>query len=164
MADYLGYEALTQAALRGVVREALSRVAREGAIGDHHFYITFRTRAPGVQIADHLVERFPEDMTIVIQHQYWDLEVGDTQFEVVLKFSGVPQHLCIPFSAITRFVDPSVKFGLSFEETAADGPGLLAPAGAGSAREGTDVTDEAPETPTGENSNTVVNLDAFRRK
>ncbi len=163
MADYLGYEALTQAALRGVVREALARVARDGTIGDHHFYITFRTRAPGVQIAEHLVERFPEDMTIVIQHQYWDLEVGDTHFEVVLKFSGVPQHLSIPFTAITRFVDPSVKFGLSFEDSATDGPGVLAPAGSGLTSDGTGE-DAAADTPTGDNSNTVVNLDAFRRK
>ncbi|MEN8877197.1 MAG: ClpXP protease specificity-enhancing factor SspB, partial [Hyphomonas sp.] len=108
MTDYIGYEALTQAAMRGVVREALRKgYNSNGLPGDHHFYLTFRTKAPGVKIADYLVERFPEEMTIVIQHQYWDLEVEDSHFEIILKFSGVPQHLHIPYAAITRFVDPS---------------------------------------------------------
>ncbi len=161
MTDYIGYEALTQAAMRGVMREALLKAVANGAPpGDHHFYISFRTKAPGVDIADHLVERFPEDMTIVIQHQYWDLEVDKTHFEIILKFSGVPQHLSIPFSAITRFVDPSVNFGLNFEsDTGGTEANILSPVS---------ETDEAEtahrESPDADNEGTVVNLDAFRRK
>jgi hypothetical protein len=152
MTDYIGYEALTQAAMRGVVREALRRARTNGGMpGDHHFYVSFRTRAPGVKIADHLVQRFPEEMTIVIQHQYWDLEVHEGHFEIVLKFAGVPQHLSIPLAAITRFVDPSVNFGLTFETRGKDG-GVLAPA--------KETVEEAPAAPT----ETVVSLDAYRRK
>jgi hypothetical protein len=152
MTDYIGYEALSQAAMRGVVREALRRAKTNGGLpGDHHFYISFRTRAPGVKIADHLIQRFPEEMTIVIQHQYWDLEVHDGHFEVVLKFAGVPQHLSVPLAAITRFVDPSVNFGLSFETRGRDS-GVIEPA-----KEKAEV---APPKP----SETVVSLDAYRRK
>lgn len=164
MTDYIGYEALTQAAMRGVVREALrTAVGANQAPGDHHFYVTFNTRAPGVEMADYLVEQFPQDMTIVIQHQFWDLEVHDGSFEIILKFSGVPQHLKIPFHAITRFVDPSVNFGLSFEsDAAANGDqSVIAPA-----REITmDATPgAAPATSTSGPKGTVVNLDSFRRK
>ena len=157
MTDYIGYEALTQAAMRGVVREALKRGRESGGLpGEHHFYLTFRTKAPGVKIADYLVERFPEDMTIVIQHQYWDLEVHDGHFEIILKFSGVPQHLFIPYSAITRFVDPSVNFGLTFESPNKDET-VIAPA--------SDVAGHAEAAAPGEEPvGTVVNLDAFRRK
>jgi uncharacterized protein len=152
MTDYIGYEALTQAAMRGVVREALRRARSSGGMpGDHHFYISFRTRAPGVKIADHLVQRFPDEMTIVIQHQFWDLDVNDTHFEIVLKFAGVPQHLSIPLAAITRFVDPSVNFGLTFEARGRDA-GVLAPA--------SEEIEEAPAAP----AETVVSLDAYRRK
>jgi hypothetical protein len=154
MTDYIGYEALSQAAMRGVVREALRRAKASGGLpGDHHYYISFRTRAPGVKIAEQLVQRFPEEMTIVIQHQFWDLEVHDGHFEVVLKFSGVPQHLSIPLAAITRFVDPSVNFGIAFEVKGKD-IAVLSPA---------PVTEPPPagEKVAGE---TVVNLDAYRRK
>lgn len=157
MTDYIGYEALTQAAMRGVVREALRKgYDSNGLPGDHHFYLTFRTKAPGVKIADYLVERFPEEMTIVIQHQYWDLEVEDSHFEIILKFSGVPQHLHIPYAAITRFVDPSVNFGLTFESPDKDAS-VISPAGEATAADVPPV--EAEEEP-----GTVVNLDAFRRK
>ena len=161
MTDDIGYEALTQAAMRGVVREALRMAEPAGhAPGDHHFYITFRTRAPGVQIADYLIERFPEDMTIVVQHQFWDLEVHENHFEIVLKFSGVPQHLYIPYTAITQFVDPSVSFGLSFEtKSTAEAPSLVSPARAPAGAEAQQAN--AIETP---DAATVVNLDAFRRK
>ena len=157
MTDYIGYEALSQAAMRGVVREALRKAKSNGGLpGDHHFYISFRTRAPGVRIAPHLIERFLEEMTIVIQHQYWDLEVHEGHFEVVLKFSGVPQHLFVPLGAITRFVDPSVSFGLAFEMVPAE-PGVIGPAG--SARE-----EEAVPPAQKASGDTVVSLDAFRRK
>ncbi|MEL6569702.1 MAG: ClpXP protease specificity-enhancing factor SspB [Pseudomonadota bacterium] len=160
MTDYIGYDALTQAAMRGVVREAIrSAQSNCSTPGDHHFYVTFRTRAPGVQIADYLVEQFPEDMTIVIQHQFWDLEVHDGHFEIILKFSGIPQHLKIPFTAITRFVDPSVNFGLTFDEASAanSDSDVLDPTTV-------TATETAFEAPEGEAANTVVNLDAFRRK
>ena len=160
MTDYIGYEALTQAAMRGVVRETLRQVqANQMPPGDHHFYITFRAKAPGVKMADHLSERFPDEMTIVVQHQFWDLEVYDDHFEVILKFAGVPQHLSIPWMALTRFVDPSVNFGLSFEVESGDtSKGVIAPT--------VDTPTESKiEEPTdGEPANTVVSLDAFRRK
>lgn len=159
MTDYIGYEALSQAAMRGVVREALRKGKTNGGLpGEHHFYISFRTRAPGVKIAPHLVERFPEEMTIVIQHQYWDLEVHDAHFEIVLKFAGVPQHLVIPFAAISRFVDPSVNFGLAFEGVGAEAANsdVIAPAAIA-------VPDEPAPAPKS-TGDTVVSLDAFRRK
>lgn len=161
MTDYIGYDALTQAAMRGVVREAIRQAAVNGAPpGDHHFYISFRTRAPGVKIADQLVERFPDEMTIVIQHQFWDLEVHDGHFEIVLKFSGVPQHLSIPFAAMTRFVDPAVNFGVNFEEARSGADqDIVSP--------DIETKDEpgAPAEKTGSGgSDTVVSLDAFRRK
>lgn len=147
--------------MRGVVREALKRTQANGGVpGDHHFYITFRTRAPGVKIADYLVERFPEDMTIVVQHQFWDLEITDGHFEIVLKFSGVPQHLFIPFAAITRFVDPSVNFGLTFENDTKD-ESVLSPTVEILEQSETGAP-EAAEVAGG--AGTVVNLDAFRRK
>nr|WP_233348861.1 MULTISPECIES: ClpXP protease specificity-enhancing factor SspB [unclassified Hyphomonas] len=157
MTDYIGYEALTQAAMRGVVREALKRAKANGGLpGDHHFYITFRSKAPGVRMADYLVERFPVDMTIVVQHQFWDLEVHEGHFEIILKFSGVPQHLFVPYAAITRFVDPSVNFGLTFEAQDKDTT-VIAPASA--------LEDTQDDTPTpASDAGTVVNLDAFRRK
>jgi len=165
MTDYIGYEALTQAAMRGVMREALKQTAANGAPpGDHHFYISFRTKAPGVNIADYLVERFPEDMTIVVQHQFWDLEITDTRFEIILKFSGVPQHLSIPFSAVTRFVDPSVNFGLTFEQDPANGEAaVIAPAASDQDEIEQDTDAETPQK-VASGEDTVVSLDAFRRK
>lgn len=158
MTDYIGYEALMQAAMRGVIREALrSGEANCQLPGSHHFYISFRTRAPGVEVADFLAEQFPEDMTIVVQHQFWDLEVHDGHFEIVLKFSGVPQHLRIPFAAITRFHDPSMNFGLSFDSDRAansGGDSIVAPA-----------LEQAHAKPAASGDPaTVVNLDSFRRK
>jgi len=156
MTDYIGYEALTQAAMRGVVREAIRQAATNGAPpGEHHFYVSFRSKAPGVKMADQLVERFPEEMTIVIQHQFWDLEVHDGHFEIVLKFGGVPQHLSVPFAALTRFVDPAVNFGVSFEKVSADGDNAIIEPAA--------ETTEETAAPAA-NGETVVSLDAFRRK
>lgn len=165
MTDYIGYEALMQSALKGVVREALRHVERNpGATGDHHFYITFRTKAPGVEIAPDLVARFPNEMTIVVQHQYWDLEVHDTHFEVILKFSGVPQHLRIPFDALTRFFDPSVSFGLSFDDADSDLQSDEASPAVPSSGSG-DTAMVAPAKAVGDaDAATVVDIDAFRRK
>ena len=161
MTDYIGYEALTQAAMRGVVREAMRQAAKGSAPpGDHHFYVTFRTKAPGVKIPDHLIEQFPDEMTIVIQHQYWDLEVHDGHFEIVLKFNRVPQHLSIPYVAMTRFVDPAVNFGVSFEKAAAgEEATLVDPALQKDDTENNDGSSSADEA-----ADTVVSLDAFRRK
>jgi uncharacterized protein len=116
------YDDVVQEALRAVVGRVLGDVHKNGLPGDHHFYITFKTRAPGVNIPLHLMERFPDEMTIVLQHKYWDLKVGAEHFEVGLSFSQVPAHLFIPFSAITAFVDPSVDFALQFHVDAAAGP------------------------------------------
>lgn len=109
------YDDVVQEALRAVVGRVLGDVAVNGLPGDHHFYITFKTQAPGVSIPQHLHERFPDEMTIVLQHKYWDLKVEDEHFEVGLSFSQIPSHLVIPYSAITAFVDPSVDFALQFQ-------------------------------------------------
>jgi len=122
--DLMHYETLAQEALRGVVKAALKRAASPGGLpGEHHFYITFRTRAPGVSAPPELAERYPDEMTIVLQHQYWDLAPGETFFSVTLKFGGQPKKLSVPYAAVTRFYDPSVQFLLQFEPPmSADAP------------------------------------------
>jgi hypothetical protein len=117
MADLIRYDLLAQDALRGVVRKVLTDVAREGLKGDHHFYVAFDTRAPGVRISDRLHGKYPEEMTIVLQHQFWDLTVTEQTFEVGVSFGGTPERLLVPFTAIKGFFDPSVQFGLQFEVT-----------------------------------------------
>lgn len=119
--DHIRYDLLAQEALRSVVRRVLSDVAGDGLPGDHHFYISFDTRAPGVRLSQRMREKYPEEMTIVLQHQFWDLSVNDTAFEVGLSFGGIPEKLLIPFSALKGFFDPSVKFGLQFELAAPEG-------------------------------------------
>jgi hypothetical protein len=113
--DHIRYDILAQEALRGVMRKVLSEVARTGLPGNHHFFITFLTGAPGVRISSRLKERYPEQMTIVLQFQYWDMKVTDTGFEVGLSFSDIPEKLEIPFSAVRGFYDPSVNFELEFD-------------------------------------------------
>ena len=114
--DLMNYEQMTQLALRGVVRDAVRRVIREdGLPGAHHFYITFLTRYPGVEIDEGLAAKYPEEITIVLEHQYWDLNAYETEFEVTLKFGGIPKYLKIPYHAISRFHDPSVGFALQFD-------------------------------------------------
>ena len=113
--DLIRYDLLVQDALRGVVRSVLTEAAREGLPGDHHFFISFRTRAPGVRLSNRMREQYPQEMTIVLQHQFWDLVVGELGFEVGLSFQGKPEILAIPYSAVTGFFDPSVDFGLKFE-------------------------------------------------
>jgi hypothetical protein len=113
----LEYDRLVEKALRAVVRDALQQVAEDGLPGDHHFYITFVTTHPGVTLAERLRERYPDEMTIVIQHQFSNLLVSDEGFGVTLSFSGIADHLEIPFSAVTAFADPSVQFGLQFRRT-----------------------------------------------
>jgi len=121
--DHIRYDILAQEALRGVMRKVLAEVARTGLPGNHHFFITFLTNAPGVRISTRLHEKYPEQMTIVIQFQYWDLKVTDAGFEIGLSFSDVPERLEIPFAAVRGFYDPSVNFELEFDvktETAAE--------------------------------------------
>jgi hypothetical protein len=115
MADLIRYDLLAQDALRGVVRKVLSDVAKDGLPGEHHFFIAFDTRAQGLRISDRLRAQFPEEMTIVLQHQFWDLKVGDHAFEVGVSFNGAPERLLVPFAAVKGFFDPSVQFGLQFE-------------------------------------------------
>jgi hypothetical protein len=116
MADQIRYDLLTQQALRGVVRSVLADAAKKGLPGDHHFFIEFDTLAPGVRMSDRLRAQHPEKMTIILQHQFWDLTVNDHAFEVGLSFGGITERLTIPFDAIHGFFDPSVQFGLQFEE------------------------------------------------
>ena len=126
--DYIGYEALTDRALRSVLREALKRVEKQGLIGSHHFYLTFKTHDPGVEIPQFLKERYPDEITIVLQNQYSGLKVTEDRFEVTLSFQKMPASLVVPFAAMTAFVDPGVQFGLQFKNaTAAKQAGPDAP-------------------------------------
>jgi len=113
--DLIRYDILAQDALRGVVRKVLSEVARTCIPGEHHFFISFATKAPGVRISSRLLAQYPEEMTIVLQHQYWDLSVTEHAFEVGLSFNNVPERLLVPFTALKGFADPSVQFGLQFD-------------------------------------------------
>ena len=112
--DLIGYNTLVEDGLRSVVREALRRVAEEGWPGTHHAYITFKTAAPGVEVPDFLHTRYPDELTIVLQHQFWGLEVEDARFSVTLSFNKVGHRIVVPFAALTSYADPSVKFGLQF--------------------------------------------------
>jgi len=153
--DLMNYEALAQDALRGVVKAALKVAAAPGGIpGDHHFYISFRTKAPGVSGPPDLLGKYPDEMTIVLQHQYWDLAPGETFFTVTLKFGGSPKKLSVPYAAVTRFFDPHVQFGLQFEPPPAD----LEPVGLDEPAE-----PEAPKAPVDDGPK-VVSLDQFRKK
>lgn len=120
--DLIRYDVMVQDALLGVVRKVLQDAARLGLPGEHHFYITFRSQAPGVKLSARLREKYPDEMTVVLQHQFWDLIVGETGFEVGLSFGGVPERLVVPYEAMTGFYDPSVQFGLKFtpDEALAD--------------------------------------------
>jgi hypothetical protein len=118
--DHIRYDILTQDALRSVVRTVLEDAARNGLPGEHHFYIAFDTRAEGVKLSQRMRAQYPEEMTVVLQHQFWDLVVSEEQFEAGLSFGGVPERVVVPFAAIKSFVDPSVQFGVQFEIVAAD--------------------------------------------
>ncbi|MGO4572427.1 SspB family protein [Microvirga sp. 2TAF3] len=113
--DLIRYDLLVQDALKGVVRKVLIDAGKDGLPGEHHFYVSFRTDYPGVRLSNRLREKYPQEMTIVLQHQFWDLNVTEHTFEIGLSFSGVPERLLIPFDALTGFFDPSVQFGLKFD-------------------------------------------------
>jgi hypothetical protein len=156
--DHFRYDKMVEAALRGVVRQALARAARDGLPGAHHFYIGLRTGAPGVVLPGYLVEKFPDQMTMVLQHQFWGLEVGEDAFSVTLSFQGQPERLTVPLAAVTSFADPSVKFGLQFEAPAVAAQ-PAAPATLPAALPATEKPASA-ERPAAE----IVTLDRFRKR
>ncbi len=133
--DLIRYDILAQDALRGVIRKVLTEVVKTGLPGEHHFFITFLTSAPGVRLSTRLREKYPELMTIVIQHQYWDLSVNDNSFEIGLSFSDIPERLLVPFAAIRGFYDPAVNFELEFDVREVE---------AANSGEETGATDDAP--------------------
>ncbi len=163
--DHIRYDVLARDALRGVLRRVLADAAEHGLPGDHHFFITFLSTAPGVKLSPRLLAQYPEEMTIILQHQFWDLVVSDDRFEVGLSFGGIPERLEIPFSAIKSFFDPSVQFGLQFETSDA----TAEPAAAESATPPATSLPPAAQAPEAEPAKStegaeVVRLDRFRKK
>ena len=152
------YDEIVQDALRAVVGRVLGEVEETGGLpGEHHFYITFKTRAPGVSIPKHLMERFPDEMTIVIQHRFWDLKVEEAAFSVGLSFGGVPATLYVPFAAVTQFHDPAVEFALTFQADAGEVP----------ADEHEEAENDAPEGRAAQDrddGSNVVSVDFTRKK
>lgn len=164
--DLYHYDKLVERALRGVIRDVLKRVAQEGLRSAHHFFIGFATQAPGVVMPPRLVERFPNEITIVLQHQFWDLEVGEEAFSVSLSFDKQIERLTIPFAAITSFADPSVEFALAFAEQPVAPPSearlpAVAAAPPKPAAGEKPTQGESPATP---QRGQVVALDAFRKR
>lgn len=190
--DLIRYDILAQDALRGVIRKVLTEVVKTGLPGEHHFFITFLTSAPGVRLSTRLREKYPELMTIVIQHQYWDLTVTDSTFEIGLSFSDIPERLLIPFSAIRGFYDPAVNFELEFDvreveaantesepsvSNSQPAPVVAAPTAIAplkpaakpaqkpaAAEGGEDEKGDEKDKPAADKSAEVVSLDAFRKK
>ena len=184
MNDRFHYDALVDDALRSVVRRVLTQVAETGLPGSHHFYISFRSNDPGVELPDYLRAKYPDEMTIVLQHQYWDLIIREDDFEVTVSFNKLQERIKVPFAALSAFVDPSVRFGLQFDrrdkatgdKISADKPEgasvptplpvpekrPAAPAPEGQEAEGEAATAEAakPE----DAASKVVKLDSFRKK
>ena len=156
----IDYGSLMHDAMRGLIRKVLAQVEKEGLPGQHHFFITFASQHPGVELADWLVERFPETMTIVMQHWFADLEVGEAGFGVTLNFNDRPERMFIPYDAIRTFVDPSVEFGLKFETR--EEPDSPPPDGGDKAEEA-EPEAPAPEEESGAHDAEVVSLDAFRK-
>ncbi len=142
--DTLQYDKMVESALRGVVRQALIYISKNGLPGNHHFYLTFRTDHPGVDISESLRAQYPNDMTVVLQHQYWGLEVNDDHFVVNLSFNNIPERLQVPYAAMMSFVDPSVKFGLQFQPLEPDSPASLA-SGFAAAAAATDSAKSKPK-------------------
>ena len=163
--DHIRYDVLARDALRGVLRRVLTDAAEHGLPGEHHFFITFLSTADGVKLSPRLLAQYPEEMTIILQHQFWDLVVTEDRFEVGLSFGGIPERLVVPFASIKSFFDPSVQFGLQFEpseaieQAEAKLPAVPAspslPASTGAAAE---------EPPQANEGATVVRFDRFRKK
>ena len=163
--DHIRYDVLAREALRGVLRQVLRDAAEHGLPGEHHFYITFLSKADGVKISPRLLAQYPEEMTVILQHQFWDMQVTEDRFEVGLSFGGVSEKLVVPFSAIKSFFDPSVQFGLQFEpteQTTAAG-GLVDPQTASAPVSA--AAEPVSERPAGQGDGAeVVRLDRFRKK
>jgi uncharacterized protein len=186
--DHIRYDLLAQEALRGVVRKVLMDTAKNGLLGEHHFYISFDTRADDVRLSPRMRAQYPEEMTVVLQHQFWDLVVSEDGFEVGVSFGGIPERVAVPFAAVKGFFDPSVQFGLQFEEVAEPGAKESQPAEQSVAGKEHDATpppepqpqaamavplpanpepaetasDSDPDKPAG--GGEVVRLDRFRKK
>jgi hypothetical protein len=158
--DTLNYSVMIDKAMRGVVREALTRVSANGLPGDHHFYISYATEHPDVKMSEQLKSRYPKEITIVMQHQFWDFKVEESQFSVTLSFGGVPEKLVVPFAALTAFADPSVKFGLQFQHTEMFNPQIVDTEAAYAKPVSVSVDGEEEEIGAAE----IISLDAFRKK
>jgi hypothetical protein len=168
--DHIRYDVLARDALRGVLRRVLADAAEHGLPGEHHFFITFVSTAEGVKLSPRLLSQYPEEMTVILQHQFWDLVVTDDRFEVGLSFGGIPERVVVPFSAIKSFFDPSVQFGLQFEpqDTAtethpSDRAASAAPAAPPSALPAPPAESASEPAKSGEGAE-VVRLDRFRKK
>lgn len=160
--DHIRYDVLARDALRGVLRRVLADAAAQGLPGDHHFFITFLSKADGVKMSPRLLAQYPDEMTIILQHQFWDLVVTEDRFEVGLSFGGTPERLTVPFSAIKSFFDPSVQFGLQFEPSEPE-------ASAAPETEAPSAPEPEPAAPAEEAAKPsegaeVVRLDRFRKK
>ncbi|HEY3677240.1 MAG TPA: ClpXP protease specificity-enhancing factor SspB [Bradyrhizobium sp.] len=170
--DHIRYDVLARDALRGVLRRVLTDAAEHGLPGEHHFFITFLSNAEGVKLSQRLLDQYPEEMTIILQHQFWDLTVLEDRFEVGLSFGGIPERLVVPFNAIKSFLDPSVQFGLQFE--ASDGaespasnklPAVPAPSPVPAALSVPEPAAEQEAEPARPSEGAeVVRLDRFRKK
>jgi uncharacterized protein len=171
--DHIRYDVLARDALRGVLRRVLTDVAEHGLPGEHHFFITFLSTAEGVKLSPRLLAQYPEEMTVILQHQFWDLTVTEDRFEVGLSFGGIPERLVVPFNAIKSFFDPSVQFGLQFEPAEASSEAPLAdrtsaptaaPAPVPSALPAPPAEIKAEQAKSGGDGAEVVRLDRFRKK
>lgn len=170
--DHIRYDVLARDALRGVLRRVLNDAAEHGLPGEHHFFITFVSTAEGVKLSPRLLAQYPEEMTVILQHQFWDLVVTEDRFEVGLSFGGIPERLVVPFSAIKSFFDPSVQFGLQFdasesasEAPAANLPAVAAPSALTVASPSASSAPESQDEPAKPSEGAeVVRLDRFRKK
>jgi uncharacterized protein len=167
--DLMRYDQLAQNALRGVVRDALRKIQKTGLPGEHHFYIAFNTKYPGVGLSPRLAERYPREMTVVLQHQFWNLIILEDRFEVELSFDNIPEKLIVPFNSIKGFLDPAVQFGLQFEvvpfeekEEPKAGE-VVNISGKASGEQASDDDNTGVEAPDATEKK-VVSLDAFRKK
>ncbi len=155
--DMINYPMMIDAAMRGMVRDILKRVQSEGLPGEHHFFISYSTTHAGVKMSDQLRAKYPTDITIVMQHQFWDFKVEENQFHITLSFGGAPEKLTVPFAALTAFADPSIKFGLQFQAIAVDDD-FIPSIGE------TDLAEEASDDNTDDGTDKIISLDAFRKK
>lgn len=157
--ETLDYAAFVDTAMRGAVRDILRQVERGGLPGQHHFFISYRTDAAGVEMSDGLRARYPKEITIVLQHQFWDLKIEQDKFIVSLSFSNIPERLVVPFAALTGFADPSTKFGLKFHYAQSDEPEVV-----GADEEKPEAAAVATPAEPKESGAKVIALDAFRKK